>query len=93
MMVYTGTSTRYIAIAAPDALKGGGPDENASIIRAILEGQEGAGADIVVLNAAAAIVAGGKAADLRAGVAVAREAIASGRALNTLNRLIELTNA
>ena len=48
--------------------------------------------DVVILNAAAAIVAGGKAMDLKAGCAVARASIDSGRAKHKLELLIEHTN-
>ena len=59
---------------------GGTAAENAAKVRAILGGEKGPGRDIVVLNAAAALVVGGAAADLAAGVARAREAIDSGAA-------------
>jgi anthranilate phosphoribosyltransferase len=59
---------------------GGTAAENAAKVRAILAGEKGPGRDIVVLNAAAALVVGGAAADLAAGVARAREALDSGAA-------------
>jgi anthranilate phosphoribosyltransferase len=73
----------------PAALRGGGPAENAATIRAILEGaQDGGGRDAVLLNAAGAIAAAGHADDLRDGLTLAREAIASGAAAARLERLI-----
>ena len=72
-------------------LAGGGPEENAAILRGVLEGREGAPKAIVLLNAAAAIVAGEKADSLEEGLDVARESIASGAAMAKLNTLIEET--
>lgn len=66
---------------------GGSAAENAAKVRAILEGEKGAGRDIVVLNAAAALVVGGVAPDLRAGVARAQQAIDSGDAARKLAEL------
>lgn len=70
---------------------GAGPDANAQQIRRILSGEEGAPRDLVLANAAAAIVVGGKAHDLPAGIAAARLSIDSGRALGVLDRLVEVT--
>ncbi|MBI4745909.1 MAG: anthranilate phosphoribosyltransferase [Deltaproteobacteria bacterium] len=73
-------------------LQGGDPDDNAGIIREILKGEKGAKRDVVVLNAAAAITASGKANDIKDGIKLAEEAIDSGKALEKLERLIEITN-
>lgn len=70
-------------------LQGGSAADNAEIIRHILKGEWGPKRDIVVLNAGAAIAAGGKAEDIGAGVALAQRSIDSGAALEKLNRLIE----
>ncbi len=75
--------------ATADALKGGDADYNAEITRSILNGEEGPRRDIVLLNAAAAIVAGDKARDLQEGVQVAAEVIDSGKALEKLEGLKE----
>ncbi|HKT19840.1 MAG TPA: anthranilate phosphoribosyltransferase [Stellaceae bacterium] len=75
------------------ALKGGEPAENAAKLRALLEGEEGALRDIVLLNAAAALIVAGKVEDLRAGVALAAKSIQSGAAKNALDKLIAITNA
>ena len=68
-------------------LKGGDPAYNAAAIRRLLAGETGALRDIVLLNAAAALMVAGKAADLPAGAAMAAEAISSGRALKALETL------
>ncbi len=67
--------------AAIADLQGGDREENAEIIRRILGGGDGAMRDIVLINAAAALVVGGKAKDLKEGVELARHSIDSGAAL------------
>ena len=74
-----------------EALRGGDAACNAGIIRGILSGREGAGRNIVCLNAGLAIVAGEGAADIREGIAAARQSIASGAALRKLDALIRRT--
>ncbi len=69
-------------------LKGGSAADNAEIIRRILNGEAGPKRDIVVLNAGAAIAAGGKAADIAEGVKAAEASIASGAARQRLERLV-----
>jgi anthranilate phosphoribosyltransferase len=69
------------------SVAGGGAAENARMLVGILEGERGPRRDMVVLNAAAAIAAGGKAADLAEGVAVAAEALDSGGALARLKAM------
>lgn len=74
--------------AAPADLRGGGAAENADILRGILAGQiDGGARRVVVLNAAAALVAGDAAPHLQEGVALAVAALDSGRALAKLNGL------
>lgn len=73
--------------ASASDLAGGEAEENAAMTVAILEGETGPKRDIVLLNAAAAIVAGGKADDLNAGVQVAADVIGSGKALEKLEGL------
>ena len=80
-----------LAAAAPEDIPGGDPQENARITRAILAGEPGPARDIAVLNAGAAIYAGGKAESVSDGVRVAQEAIDSGAANRTLERYVELT--
>jgi anthranilate phosphoribosyltransferase len=72
----------------PNELRGGSPEENATTIRSILSGAEGARKDAVLLNAAGAIAAAGHAADLREGLEIAREALASGAAAERLDALV-----
>ncbi len=74
------------------AIQGGDARRNAEIIRGILAGEGGVPEDVVLLNAAAGLVAGGKADSLREGVALAREAIRSGEAMSRLDRLVALTH-
>ena len=81
-----------IPAAQPSDLKGGTPEENAEMTLSILRGDKGPKRDIVLLNAAAAIVAGGKAADISAGLAAAAESIDSGRALEKLEELKAKSN-
>jgi len=76
-------------LAQPADLRGGTPEENAAITRAILAGEDcGPKRDVVLLNAAAALLVGGVARDFPDGVAKAAESIDSGLALNTLENLI-----
>lgn len=77
--------------ADPDDLKGGDPAENAAAITALLSGAPGPYRDIVLINAAAALIVADKAPDLKAGVALAAKAIDSGAAKATLARLVALT--
>ncbi len=76
-----------LARSTPEALKGGDPAANAAALRDLLGGKPGAYRDIVLLNAAASLVVAGKAKDIKAGVALAAEAIGSGRAKTTLDQL------
>lgn len=71
---------------------GGTPDENAAAIHALFDGASGAYRDIVLLNAAAALIVADKADDLKQGVAIAREAIDSGAAKQTLAKLVAVSN-
>ena len=76
--------------ATPDSLRGGTVDENAVLLRGILTGAQGPQRDVVLLNAAAALVAGGRAQELQHGVKLAGEAIDNGSALAKLEELIKL---
>ena len=77
-----------LAPARSNDLVGGDPVENAAVVRAVLSGQSGPHRDIVVLNAGAGLVVGGAAADLAAGIEMAANAIDSGAAATTLDRLV-----
>ena len=72
-------------------LVGGTPEENAQIVRRILEGEKGAKTDAVILNAGAAIHIA-KGCSIQEGIEIAREAIDSGKALAQLEKFIELSN-
>ena len=80
-----------LAPALLESLAGGSVDENAEIMTDVLRGASGARRDVVVANAAGGIVAGGKASDLREGVQAAQESIDSGRALEKLELLKEVS--
>jgi len=82
-----------VARARPEALRGGDAQENARIARAVLDGEPSAALDIVLVNAGAALWVAGAAADLRGGVALARESIASGAAKAKLAALVSATQA
>ncbi|HMP71643.1 MAG TPA: anthranilate phosphoribosyltransferase [Kiritimatiellia bacterium] len=73
-------------------LAGGDPAHNAELVKAVLSGNDkGPRRDIVLLNASAALVAGGKAGTLREGIDYARASIDSGAALEKLHRLAQAT--
>ena len=73
-------------------LKGGTPEENAKITRDILGGAKGHKRNAVLMNAGAALYIGGKAETLKDGIALAAEIIDSGKALETLDKLIKVSN-
>lgn len=75
--------------ASISELRGGTPAENAAILRGILEGSiRDAKRDVVVLNAAAALLAGGKVTDIREGITLANQTIDDGKALAKLDALL-----
>ena len=78
--------------AAIADLQGGDRQENAEIIRRVLAGEPGARRDIVLMNAAAALVAGAKARDLKEGVGLAAHSVDSGAAAGRLEALIALSH-
>ena len=75
-----------------DDLKGGAPEENATITRAILSGEKGHKRNAVLMNAGAALYIGGKAESMKDGIVLADELIDSGKALETLERFIAVSN-
>jgi anthranilate phosphoribosyltransferase len=78
--------------ASLDDIKGGEPAHNAALMRAVLAGERGPMRDIALLNAAAGLIVADRATDLREGVAIAADALDSGKAAEVLNRLIAETN-
>ena len=76
-----------------EEIVGGSPAENGRAFKALLEGAQNAYRDAVLLNAAAALTLADKAADLKEGVAIARESIDSGRAMDCVQKLAAITAA
>jgi anthranilate phosphoribosyltransferase len=75
--------------APQEAVRGGDAGENARMALAVLGGEEGPRRDVVLLNAAAALLVGGRVESLRAGASRAAEAIDGGRASDLLARVKE----
>ena len=73
-------------------LLGGSPQENATILRNVLSGEQGPKRVATLLNAGAALAIGEKAKDMAAGIKLAAEIIDSGKALATLDKLIQVSN-
>jgi anthranilate phosphoribosyltransferase len=74
-------------------IKGGTARQNAKILRAILSGEVGVRRNIVIMNAAAALVAGNVASDLKEGASMAEETIDNGKALAKLDELIKFSQS
>ena len=79
--------------APVDAVRGGGPEENAALAREVLGGAKGPRRDVVLLNAAAALQAAGVARDWKDGLGTAADAIDSGRAAEVLERWARISQA
>ena len=79
------------APARIEDLRGGEPADNAKALRALLEGERGSYRDIVLINAAAALVVAGRAGDLGDGVTQAEKSLDSGAAKSKLDGLIALS--
>ncbi len=82
-----------LAKHAQDALTGGVPAFNAEALTRMIDGEPGAYRDVVLLNAAAAFLVGGKVETLRDGVDLARSVIDDGRARAALDSLVRITNS
>jgi len=88
-----------LTAAGVETLAGGTPNENAAILRSVLEGEKGPRRDAVVMNAAAGIAVGNRTQHpsglpaLKEGAEIAREAIDSGRARDKLQKLIKLSQS
>jgi anthranilate phosphoribosyltransferase len=82
-----------VARCAPEELRGGSPEQNAAVIRAVFRGEDRGGKrDAILLNAAGAIAAGGHAADLHEGLETARQAVDSGAAAERLDALVAFSH-
>jgi anthranilate phosphoribosyltransferase len=79
--------------AGPESLRGGDAARNAELARALLGGERGPRRDVVVFNAAAALVVAGRARDLKEGAAQAAAALDEGRAARLLERVKEISQA
>lgn len=96
-----GTVTEYeldpkdlgLGRSRPEDLRGGTPPENAALLRQVLDGEAGPRREVVVLNAAAAVLAAGKADQWPHAVAVARESLDSGRATQALSQLVDASKS
>jgi anthranilate phosphoribosyltransferase len=75
--------------SAQQDLLGGAPAENADLLRRVLDGEQGPRRDVVLLNAAAAVLASGRADEWPQAVTVARESLDGGRARLVLDRMVE----
>ncbi len=80
-----------LPLARPEEIRGGDAATNAAITLSVLRGEPGACRNMVLMNAAAALVAAGRADDMRDGLTAAAEAIDSGAALDKLDRLVDLS--
>jgi anthranilate phosphoribosyltransferase len=80
-----------LAEASLETIAGGSPEDNAAVVRRVLDGEAGPARDVVLLNAGAAIAVGGRAEELATGISMARESLDSGAARNVLERLVQLT--
>ncbi len=81
-----------LPLATPDMLKGGDAAQNAQAIKHVLEGEQGAFRDIVLLNAGACLVVSGRTGDLQEGVQLAAQSIDQGKANEALAKLMAVTN-
>jgi anthranilate phosphoribosyltransferase len=77
---------------SPEALIGGSPDHNAAALRGVLEGTLGPLRDVVLMNAAGALMVAGKASLTEDAAKLARQSLDSGHALAALERLIDVSN-
>ncbi|MCG7393884.1 anthranilate phosphoribosyltransferase [Microvirga sp. ACRRW] len=82
-----------LPVAKLDDLKGGDPEHNAKALRVVLDGTRNAYRDVALLNAAASLVIADAAANLRDGLERASQALDSGAAKGTLERLVKVSNA
>ncbi|MBD3378901.1 MAG: anthranilate phosphoribosyltransferase [Candidatus Omnitrophica bacterium] len=86
-----GPSDFGVEKAGIEEITGGSARDNAAIVKAVLSGERGPRRDIVLINSSAGFLAAGRTADLKEGVRLAQDSIDSGKALETLNALVEMT--
>ncbi len=79
--------------ATPESLKGGDAAKNAAIVMSVLKGEHGPARDVVLLNAGAALFVGGYTGTVKAGIAMASQALDTGAALLVLKQLVEVSNS
>src|SRR5262249_25153780 len=79
--------------STPESLKGGEASDNAAIARAILDGEQGPRRDIVLLNSGAALLIAGRVSTIPEGIAMAADAIDSGRAKAVLAKLVKVSQS
>lgn len=82
-----------LPVTVAGALRGGNPQENAAILRGVLDGETGARRDVVLVNAAAALQVAGEVEELEEGLVMARKSIDSGEARRRLERLVQATTS
>jgi anthranilate phosphoribosyltransferase len=82
-----------ISRSRPEDLRGGTPPENAALLRQVLDGESGPRRDVVLLNAASAVLAAGRADGWPQAMTVAGESLDSGRARQVLDRLVETSKS
>jgi anthranilate phosphoribosyltransferase len=76
-----------------DSIRGGTKEDNAAITLSLLQGEKGPKRDMVIMNAAAALMVSGRAGDFQTGIEMTEEAIDSGKALQKLREFIKITNS
>ena len=81
-----------LTVSPVEAIRGGDAAYNAAALRSLLEGEQGAYRDTVLMNAGAALIVAGRASTLAEGVALAAASIDEGRAYERLDRLVAITN-
>lgn len=90
---YVHPSDYGLAKTSLDALRGADAQQNARLVRDVLAGTDGPTRSVVLLNAGAALFIAGRADSVKAGIALAADAIDAGRARDVLARLVEASNA
>jgi anthranilate phosphoribosyltransferase len=76
-----------------DSIRGGNKEENAAITLSVLHGEKGPKRDIILMNSAVALIAGGKTEDFKSAFSIAADSIDSGMALKKLEEVKKVSNA